>query len=784
MLLKLVKNVQTKGIWLNLWYIWIRKTLVDALRQHLDQSTKTILDVGCGRGHVTRVLKNLGSEFSFTGVDIEIFLEGKQEGTFENCLLCDGRYLPFREKSFDTVIALDFIEHLSKNKGEKFLNRVEKLARKQVIIFTPNGYLPQADHKSGWYPSEFVKRGYKVHGMRGFKALRRERARPKFSIIGEIISWMTQPVVYRNPELAYQILCLKKMGRSNERGETRIKRRSVSNIFKEIQTEMNACQEKSKPLVSIVTVHVSRPGTKYLTNWINSLEKSTIRDFEIIILFDSSTLKDADYISSNFPQVKVIVTEGKVKVSEGRNIAAKLARGYYLVFMDEDTRAEPSWLKELLRAAQTKPSEVGIFGSVEAPYDGEADYDGVHGVCDILGCSYGEKDGKYDIDSKYFHFEILGFAFLIKRMVFEEIGGWDPRFDLGVPELDLCWRARLEGYEIVKVSSAVVHHAGGFTKGIYQPKKVYFLERNTLATLVKNYSIRTLLFILPLSLAQLALETVFFCSVGKPNLGFSVLKAVFWNIKHAKDNWIWHQIVQRNRKVSDRKIMRKFIKKNLKALKLRRYWRKRKQTKSSAKSPVRLEYARAPYRFGLGQSIYVKHSLPVIRQKSGLACDVGCNICELERNLPEGMEYVGIDLSREALRVATKTNRILCDARTLPFRDKTFDVVFAYEILEHLPDSEAVVKEVSRVIKKTGEFIVSVPNGKSPFARMSLAGSEHIRWFTPSSLDELLWQFGFVSKNIENDVWLPILKVKLGKWVRIVPTSWHEFIVRICYVRE
>lgn len=75
--------------------------------------------------------------------------------------------------SVDTVIALDFIEHLDKAQGKKFIERSKIIAREQVVLFTPLGYYPQSytdndnrdrwglsgakwqQHKSGWLPEEF-----------------------------------------------------------------------------------------------------------------------------------------------------------------------------------------------------------------------------------------------------------------------------------------------------------------------------------------------------------------------------------------------------------------------------------------------------------------------------------------------------------------------------------------------------------------------------------------------------------------------------------------------------
>lgn len=77
----------------------------------------------------------------------------------------------FPEKSVDTVFLLDVIEHLPKEEGKKLLNATEKIAKEQIMIFTPLGFMPQChpdgkdawgldggawqEHKSGWFLEDF-----------------------------------------------------------------------------------------------------------------------------------------------------------------------------------------------------------------------------------------------------------------------------------------------------------------------------------------------------------------------------------------------------------------------------------------------------------------------------------------------------------------------------------------------------------------------------------------------------------------------------------------------------
>jgi SAM-dependent methyltransferase len=182
---------------------------------------KSVLDVGCG--HYSPVAEFLKDIPYFVGVDghepaIISSREHKihTENFVMNVLDVAEKFSP---KSFDCVVALDLIEHFSKEEGEKMIKTFENIAKKKVIIFTPNGFVPQGKydnndfqlHKSGWSCKEMKNRGYRVIGINGLKWLKGEYAKPKFnpSLFWERISYITQRVTRRTPDLAFQIFCIK-----------------------------------------------------------------------------------------------------------------------------------------------------------------------------------------------------------------------------------------------------------------------------------------------------------------------------------------------------------------------------------------------------------------------------------------------------------------------------------------------------------------------------------------------------------------------------------------------
>jgi hypothetical protein len=81
--------------------------------------------------------------------------------------------LPFREKAFNIVLALDMVEHLKKEDGIKLISNMEKLAKRLVIITTPNGFTSGKVvnrnilqlHMCGYTIRELKQFGYKVRGI-------------------------------------------------------------------------------------------------------------------------------------------------------------------------------------------------------------------------------------------------------------------------------------------------------------------------------------------------------------------------------------------------------------------------------------------------------------------------------------------------------------------------------------------------------------------------------------------------------------------------------------------
>ena len=188
------------------------------------------LDLGCGPDSS---LQYCNIAYSI-GVDIFLpFIElSKKKRIHQGYIAADIPRIDFKPKSFDAVVLIEVLEHLSKEEGAELLEKAQGWARKKVIVSTPNGFLPQAGlsgnpyetHRSGWKVGELKHRGYEACGMAGWKFLRKENTQEGYGVSGNAIfstirfrprvfwvavSALTQLFTYYFPVLAHSVFYVK-----------------------------------------------------------------------------------------------------------------------------------------------------------------------------------------------------------------------------------------------------------------------------------------------------------------------------------------------------------------------------------------------------------------------------------------------------------------------------------------------------------------------------------------------------------------------------------------------
>ena len=193
-----------------------------ALRNSLS-GCDSVLDIGCGASGRLRRL-GIRNTTGFEGYKPD-YEKAKLLKTHDHLVHGDARELSniFKPGQFDACVAVDVIEHFTKEDGLKLMQDMERIARKKVVFFTPKGFMSQMHvtaeddlqmHLSGWEPAEMRGYGYEVIGQLGPQSLRGEghnlKRRPAVfwslvSLLGQI-TW-----AHSHPDQAAAILCIKKL---------------------------------------------------------------------------------------------------------------------------------------------------------------------------------------------------------------------------------------------------------------------------------------------------------------------------------------------------------------------------------------------------------------------------------------------------------------------------------------------------------------------------------------------------------------------------------------------
>lgn len=131
------------------------------------------------------------------------------------------------------------------------------------------------------------------------------------------------------------------------------------------------------------------------------------------------------------------------------------------------------------------------------------------------------------------------------------------------------------------------------------------------------------------------------------------------------------------------------------------------------------------------------------------------------------IDFGSLQLARRVIAPLSKTRLINGAANVLPYKDMSFDVVYASEVLEHLRDDRGALSEIRRVLKPDGRLLVTVPNARYPFfwdpvnwlfehifgfhiRSGFFAGlwNMHLRLYRPEDLSLLIQQAGFEIRDI------------------------------------
>lgn len=453
--------------------------------------------------------------------------------------------------------------------------------------------------------------------------------------------------------------------------------------------------------ISIVIVTKDRP--EELIRAIESIENSTIQPLEVIIVVNGSEKKPQIPKGKNQMNVIFINLPYNMGAAEGRNRGGIVARGEYILFMDDDAWLDKNCIDELISFASTNKN-IGILQPKILTADSGTPPT-LQGIAHdinlttgrLTGVGIGEKDlGQYKLNKQI---AFAGCVWMTSRFCFEQLAGYDPRFYIPYEDSDYSIRAHKAGFEVWYVSNAIVWHPqtkktfiNKYTTfiGITNPSRAYYVSRNKLLFLSKHSSTSSLILYLLLFMPLYSLiHSIFILTSRRLDILILYYRGLLNGL-----NFIWIELIKR-----------------LKIMLL----------------------------------AWVEPPVWLIDKRTRSILDIGCGdavpmrMIKSRRNITWS---VGIDLFLPYLyqdKMYSTHNRFLTqDVMKIKLEKDSFDTVICFQLIEHLKKHDALklISKLEEISKN--QVILATPIGEMyhpPVDNNSL--QLHQSYFTDTELRQM-----------------------------------------------
>ncbi|MBZ0317958.1 MAG: glycosyltransferase family 2 protein [Anaerolineae bacterium] len=228
-------------------------------------------------------------------------------------------------------------------------------------------------------------------------------------------------------------------------------------------------------------------GKHHLETCLPSLVAQTHPDIEVIIADNASTDGTQAYVQEQFPQFLIEQLSENRGFTGACNAGMRVATGEFVALLNNDTEVDPHWATEII-AALARHLEAGFVASKMLLFDKRdtfhtaGDFYRVDGQSGNRGV-WQQDTGQYETEE--YVFSACGGSSVYRRSMLEKIGLLDDDFFFSLEDVDLAWRAQLQGYRCIYAPRAIVYHRLSASGG--GPTASFHDGRNTLYVLMKNY---------------------------------------------------------------------------------------------------------------------------------------------------------------------------------------------------------------------------------------------------------------------------------------------------------
>lgn len=319
-------------------------------------------------------------------------------------------------------------------------------------------------------------------------------------------------------------------------------------------------------LDQVLAIVVTHNGHRWLKDCLVALDDQTHPTMDILVVDDCSNVDDdtppVEKVAGRFiskSRHRVLRTPRPLGYGAAINwaLSQTITDARLLLFVHDDVALDATSVESLVERIRANPSNA-VVGPKIVAWDDPTRLQEVGLAADRFGFPYKgleEKEsdsGQRDDVREIFH--VTSTCMLVRLDVFQRLRGWDAGMGAFAEDLDLCWRARVAGWDIVVEPNARARHAMAMARGArstpYRSVR-YYSRRNRMRALIKNVSAPRLLGLLPWLLLLSSAEVVGLVALGRLSRAGSVARAVGWNFCALPKTLHARARVQRTRRVSD-----------------------------------------------------------------------------------------------------------------------------------------------------------------------------------------------------------------------------------------
>lgn len=229
----------------------------------------------------------------------------------------------------------------------------------------------------------------------------------------------------------------------------------------------------TSPLVTIIIPVFNKWQFTY--HCLGSIQKNTSGvEYEIVVIDNAST--DATpQLFERISGLTYVRNQTNANFAGGNNQGAKIARGKYLMFLNNDTEATPGWLNALVDELEHN-SRAGIVGGRLLYPNNTIQHAGIVFGADKVPyhALAGAKRDDPRVTQRNTFPAVTGACLMISKTDFGALGGFDERYINGLEDVDLCLKMKDLGREIIYRPDCVAYHYESISSGRFK-----YAEQNT-----------------------------------------------------------------------------------------------------------------------------------------------------------------------------------------------------------------------------------------------------------------------------------------------------------------